>query len=211
MPLLKITERPGDISFAIWQIRESDNYFLNLLNLNDIEVSFVNSLKGRRKTEWLASRWVWNLLTQDSDHSVIVKDEFGKPRIKDSDWHMSISHTKGYAAVITAPLLVGIDIQTRVRKIFRIGPKFLHEMEYEQVQLCARPLDHLHVYWGAKECLYKAYGRREISFRKHLRVKSFNLETATTEGVIIKESPIHFKINFEISKEFILVYASQKL
>ena len=133
MPLLETHHLPENISLAVWKIDEPDDYFIELLSLSEEEKIDVEDMKGRRKTEWLASRWLWVELTRDLNHGPIIKDECGKPQICNSDWHMSISHTQSYTAVITAPLLVGFDIQTTVEKISRIAHKFLNEAVFQSV------------------------------------------------------------------------------
>lgn len=210
MPLLETRYLPNKVAIAIWKIEENDAYFQRLLDLSDEEEVEIARLKGRRKTEWLASRWCWNTLARDLNHGPIIKDEYGKPCIRDSDWHMSISHTHSYTAVITAPLLVGIDIQTKVEKITRLAPKFLNDQELEQVNLSANPVDYLHVYWGAKESLYKAWGRRAIDFKTQMYLKSFNIESGATQGYLHKEGLQRFNIRFEISRSYVLVYAVEK-
>lgn len=210
MPLIETRFLPNQVALAIWKIEENDDFFLHLLDLTNEEHQEVSNLRGRRKTEWLASRWCWNTLAKDLNHGPIVKDEYGKPCISNSDWHMSISHTHEYTAVITAPLLVGIDIQTKVQKITRLANKFLNEVEFEQVNMSASPIDHLHVYWGAKESLYKAWGRRALDFKEQLFVRSFNLELGSTTAVIEKEGAAEFNIRFEINRTYVLVYVVEK-
>jgi phosphopantetheinyl transferase len=153
VPLLETRKLENDVAIAIWKIEENDDYFLRLLDLTVEEQSEIGQMKGRRKTEWLASRWLWNTLSKDGLHGPLIKDDFGKPHILESSWHMSISHTHEYTSVITAPFLVGIDIQIKVDKITRLAEKFLATEELEQVNLSASPIDHLHIYWGAKESL----------------------------------------------------------
>lgn len=211
MALLEIRHLPNQVSLAIWKIEEADEFFLNLLAMSDDELTSISKMKGRRKTEWLASRWLWRVLAKDLNHGPIVKDKYGKPCIEGSRWQMSISHTQAHAAVITAPFLVGIDIQRKVAKIDRIAHKFLSTHELEQVNLSANPLNHLHVYWGAKESLYKAYGRRKLDFKDHLRIKAFNLEAGFTIGSLLKEGGKDFKIWYELTQEFVLVYATEIL
>ena len=208
--LLETRHLENDVALAIWKIEETDDYFLRLLNLTIEERSEIAQMKGRRKTEWLASRWLWNILTKDDQHGPLVKDVYGKPYILESCWHMSISHTHEYTSVIAAPFLVGIDIQIKVDKITRLAEKFLADEELEQVNLSASPIDHLHVYWGAKESLYKAYGRRALDFKSHLLIKSFNLEQGVTRGFLNKDYSKEFEIRFEIRKNIVLVYALER-
>jgi 4'-phosphopantetheinyl transferase EntD len=209
--LHEIKHLPNQVSLAIWKIEEADEFFLDLLSLSGHELTSISKMKGRRKTEWLASRWLWRILAKDLDHGPIVKDKHGKPCIKGSSWQMSISHTHDHAAVIAAPFLVGIDIQRKVAKINRIAHKFLSTQELEQVDLSANPLDHLHVYWGAKESLYKAYGRRKLDFKDQLQIKAFNLEAGFTLGSLLKGGKKDFKIWYELTHEFVLVYATEIL
>lgn len=211
MALLETRYLNNKVALAIWQIEEADAYFLRMMEFSAEEKHSLMQMKGRRKTEWLASRWLWNTLTRDQEHGPIVKDKFGKPCIHGSHWQMSISHTRNYTAVITAPFLVGIDIQTRVEKITRLASKFLTEEELEQVRLSASPIDHLHVYWGAKESLYKAYGRKELDFKNHLSVRPFNPETGKTKGFLLKGQEKEFEIRYEMNRQYVLVYALECL
>lgn len=210
MPLDRTIIRE-DIALAVWKIDEQDEYFLDRLRVTREELERIHQLKARRKTEWLASRWLWDQITANVDHGPIIKDKFGKPYISNSSWHMSISHTHHHAAVITAPFLVGIDVQKPVSKITRIARKFLSEEEMGQVHNDINHLQYLHVYWGAKESLYKAYGRRELDFKNHLRVDPFGINGEQTTGAICKDG-IHltFDIFFKISQRYVLVYAIEK-
>ena len=99
-----------------------------------------------------------------------TKDEFGKPFIPDSDYHISISHSHEMAAVLASPISCGVDIQYPVEKIRRLVPKFCSSEELKET---TRPdgLQTMHVIWGAKECIYKAYGRKAIDYRKHIAIE----------------------------------------
>ena len=45
-------------------------------------------------------------------------------------------------------------------------------------------MEHLSVYWGAKEALYKAYGRKKLEFKQHILVEPFkyNLKKGICKG-----------------------------
>ncbi len=206
MPLLEKTDIFGGGSMAIWQIDESDAYFEKRLDPSEEEWRQINRLKGRRKTEWLASRWLLHLLSGRMLRGQLQKDEYGKPSLIGSKNYISISHTHNFTAVIAAPFLVGIDIQVRVSKIGRIAHKFLNAKELENVS-GQRPLDYMHVYWGAKECMYKAYGRRALDFRRDLSVRAFNIEEQKTIGVLRKGAIQYFDLFFTLSDAYILVFA----
>ncbi|NJN77515.1 MAG: 4'-phosphopantetheinyl transferase superfamily protein, partial [Saprospiraceae bacterium] len=112
-------------------------------------------MNDRRKTEWLAARYLLQELL--GKNVFCYSDEFGKPILKNSDKHLSISHSRGLVTVIVSDFSIGIDIQVIVSKIQRIAYKFMREEENESLDV-KKHLEHLHIYWGAKEALYKAYG-----------------------------------------------------
>jgi len=73
-------------------------------------------------------------------------------------------------------------------------------------------IEHLHVYWGAKEALYKAYGRKKIDFKEHLHVKPFqyNLRSGRTTAKIEKgDLKMNFKVYYKKIKSYILVWVTE--
>ena len=109
LQLHKGIEPQGEL--GIWKIAESEEYFLDLLDLTPIEKVQVSRIKGRRRLEWLASRWLIHKMSGRHVRGAVLKDEFGKPHLINSKWKISISHSDHKAAVIASPYLVGIDIQ----------------------------------------------------------------------------------------------------
>lgn len=206
MPLVLRESILRDGVLGIWEIDEEDAFFERLLDLSPRELDEVGQLKARRRTEWLASRWLMHVLSGRQARGSLIKDEHGKPHLDGSDWHISISHTHQFTAAIAAPFLVGIDIQVRVEKISRIAAKFLNAQEAENVT-GQRPLDYMHIYWGAKECLYKAYGRRALDFKRDIAVGAFNIEQQRTLGTIKKGVMQHFEVHFKVNPAYILVFA----
>lgn len=190
---------------GIWHIQEPDSYFENTLEISDTEKVELQSFKGRRKSEWLASRWLLHVMTGHRQRSVIIKDTNGKPHLPACDLEISISHTRAYTAVLLGPFSVGIDIQVPVAKITRIAHKFMHPDELANVAP-HRTVQFLHVYWGAKESLYKAYGKRALDFKEDLRIAPFNLESQRAVGSIKRAAQRPYDIYFEQHADFILVY-----
>ena len=71
----------------------------------------------------------------------------------------------------------------------------------------------MHVYWGAKEALYKAYGRRQLDFCQHILIEpfEFNLEGGTCKGTVRKESFLkNFLLTYSLFKNYMLVYAQEE-
>ena len=194
MPLANhhITEKNGHM--ALWHITENEAFFLEKLPLTDADRADLDARKGRRRLEWLAGKYLVQLLIDFKFK--IVKDAFGKPHLAGSDLHISISHSSEYAAAIVSPNPVGIDIQEVTPRLDRIAWRVMNANKLKQLSPTHR-LDHLHTYWCAKEALYKAYGWRELDFRKNIVIDPFvfpenGLEKgeflSATEGVISREA-----------------------
>ena len=68
----------------------------------------------------------------------------------------------------------------------------------------------MHFYWGAKEALYKAYGRRELDFREHIIIEPFDLNSPEGEmrGRITKgDFSANYQLKYRSVQDFVLVYA----
>ena len=126
-----------------------------------------------QRIEWLACRVAIRQLVeaQGMSYKGLRKDEFGKPHLIDSPWHISLSHTSGWAAaVLHRSRPVGIDIEPIREQFKRVVPRVLSESE---INHAAGDPNRLAVYWCAKEALYKLYGKRQLTFREHLQVEPF--------------------------------------
>ncbi|MBK9255034.1 MAG: 4'-phosphopantetheinyl transferase superfamily protein [Saprospiraceae bacterium] len=212
MPLFyKANPFQNDTILGVWEISEDDDFFLEHLVLYDEEKSELSVLKSRKRTEWLASRYLLHLLSGRNLRGACLKDEFGKPYLKDSSFKISMSHSGEFTAVMAAPENVGVDIQKPVAKIERIATRFLSPEEYDQMNVRNR-LEMLHVYWGAKESLYKAFGRKSLDFRKHIIVDPFeyNQQGFEFSGRINNDHMVlEYRIFYQPIENAILVYAVQ--
>ena len=211
MPLYlhRILKPEGEI--GLWLITEPESYFLANLSLFPLEKKLLHDLKGHRKLEWLAGRWLLHYMSGRLDRGACYKDEFGKPHLENSPFQISLSHSREMASVMAAPNAVGIDIQKLVPKIERIAHKFMRDVEMESLQDATR-LEHLHVYWGAKEALYKAYGRKQLDFRQHIHIQpfAFDWQNGRTTGEIKKgDFYAKYDIWYEQIGAFVLVYAQE--
>ena len=211
MPLLRhdhLTDSTAEL--GIWQITEPEEWFMEQLLLYPPELRQLSGIRGRRRTEWLAVRQLVHQMSGRETRGAFVKDEHGKPHLDKSDWHISISHSHGLAAAIASPSVCGIDIQFIVPKITRLAHKFLCPPEAASIEE-ATALDQLHFYWGAKEALYKAHGRRKLDFIEHIKVEPFKYvaPNGSTTGIVQKDGELlRFQIFYERSPEgFMLVWA----
>ncbi len=196
---------------GLWRIEEPELFFIEQLLLTPEEDRQIGDMKGHRRLEWLAGRWLLHYMSGREIRGACLKDEYGKPHLENSVYQISISHSRKLAAVIAAPEPVGIDIQKLVPKISRIEHKFMRAAEIDSLEDETR-LEHLHVYWGAKEALYKAYGRRQLDFRIHILIEPFayDLKVGRCRGKIIKDD---FSADYELwysrLEDYILVYGRE--
>ncbi len=212
MPLIYHKNLPKGGELGLWQVEETEDYFLDRLELFPSEVKQLSAIKGRLRLEWLASRWLLHLMSGRNLRGACLKDEYGKPYLTDSNFEISISHSWDIVAIMAAPYTIGIDIQREVSKIIRIEHKFMRPVEKESL-VEATKIPHLHIYWAAKEALYKAYGRKMIGFVRHIHVDPFeyNLSIGKTTAAIHKEDyHAYYDLFYEKVSNIFLVYVLPK-
>jgi 4'-phosphopantetheinyl transferase EntD len=127
-------------------------------------------------------RKAWLGLQQDAVHQMLqiaaphckmVKDDKGKPHLSPARADISVSHSGQLAALYvseTGPC--GIDLELVADKVLRIERKFCSEDESGSLDRVSHR-EALHLIWGAKEALYKLYGRKEVDFRTQLFIEPF--------------------------------------
>lgn len=209
MPLFSDIQIDNNLRVALWRLEEPESFFLEKMELSAAEEEELRDLKGHRRVEMLAARWLLHEMTGEERRKNCHKDQYGKPFLTDFPQEMSISHSMDWIAAIFSPKPVGIDIQIITEKIARIASKFMRPEE----AACLSGdhfLEHLHVFWGAKEALYKAYGKKELDFRGHIFLHPFdyNLEEGKCSGYIHKEDYHEsFDIFYRKIDDYLLVYA----
>ena len=209
MPLFTHKHLHPEGEIGLWDIREDEAWFRAQLDLFPEEIIKLESIKGQgRRVEWLAARHLIHQMSGREDRGALIKDEFGKPHLENSRWKISISHTHQMAAAIAAPHSVGIDIQIFVPKIDRLAHKYMRPEESESLEEITK-LRHLHVYWSAKETLFKIYGRRVIDFKKNLLVEPFPYSEngGQFKGRVVKDGfDETFHLYYEVIGDYFLVY-----
>ena len=186
MPLLSISHPFAGASLGIWQIAEEEAFFRNDLPLSPDEEREWVTLKGIRRMEWLVGRWLLHRLTGEPHRLLLAKDAFSKPFFLDQpDLYCSLSHSHGVVGALLADQNCGCDLQVLVEKMPRLAPKFLSKAEMDFVcdHSSSVQFELFHIFWTAKESLYKAYGLKELDFRAHLRVEPFKWDG--TSGIAV--------------------------
>lgn len=163
-----------DCTAVLRSITEEEPTLLSGLLLTDAEQIDLGGISHpAQRVEWLACRVAVRQLieAQGIPYRGLQKDEFGKPHLIGTSWHISLSHTSGWAAVaLHRSRPVGIDVEPIRDQFRRVVPRVLSASE---IAHAAGEPSRLAVYWCAKEALYKLYGKRQLTFREHLHVEPF--------------------------------------
>src|SRR5665213_4333170 len=177
----------NDTEFALWKIEEQADDLYNQLQLNEHEKAFVEQLShGKRHLHWLGTRVLLRKMLNTDEYIDCKVDEHGKPYLVNLPYHISLSHSFDYAAVmISKTRPVGIDIEQVKEKVERIAHKFMQAQELAFITDKCR-IEQLYVCWCAKEAVYKCYGQKEVSF-----VNNILLEPFTFEGHGVVKSVLH--------------------
>lgn len=208
MPLIK-KHQIGALILTLWRVDELPEYFYRKLDLTPEELSLLEGAHPKKEIEWLSSRYLIHLMSGRKVRGPMLKDDYGKPYLKDSPYLISLSHSRSFTSVIAAPELVGVDVQVVVPKIKRIKHKFVNEEEQHYLS-SDQELMQLHVIWGAKECMYKAYGKKQVDFKRHMHVDAFKINgsNGSTTGKLDKaDFSASFDIYYELLDDMMLVYA----
>ena len=191
MPLLFSRHPASDATFAVWQIAEPEAFFRDRLPLSPAEVRELEDLKGLRRMEWLACRWLLHAITGEVQRLPVAKDAFAKPFFMDRpDLCCSLSHSHGLVGALFSKRNGGCDLQAQVDKMPHIAPRFLNTLELDFIKKhpLAAQLDLFHLFWTMKESLYKAYGLKELDFKTQLRIAPFvwDGQGGETEAMVVK-------------------------
>jgi 4'-phosphopantetheinyl transferase EntD len=213
MPVNQIYTSP---LLGVWKIDETLDELIKLGSAhNKALVLGVNTMKSEsRKKEYITVRLLLRQLMQE-DVDIEYKPN-GSPYLSNGKYNVSISHTKGYAAIVLSDKTnQGIDIEYISPRAYNLRKHFLNREELAFVDaLTLNAADDIYnnvatLLWCAKESAYKALGCENVNFSEHLHVLPF--EITGRKGVFnLKEckSPNNkvFNLNYEITDDYILTW-----
>lgn len=191
----------------IWKIEESISELQDSITLSENSATRLHSMKSELHQKGFLS--IRHLLKEvgytDAD---LIYDEFGKPHLKDGRF-ISITHSFIFTAIIVskdAP--VGIDIEKQRDKILKIAHKFTPIQEYNTIANADALISKLTIVWGAKESLYKIYGKKKLLFLHHIYIEDFKFADEKTTGEIrYNGENTAYKITFLEFEGFTCVFA----
>lgn len=168
--------RSDDAQIGIWRMEEEEAELLALLPAA-VTKGVERFAVPHRRMEWLSVRLL--LLTllgrKEAFDALIGYTPAGAPYLLDHSYALSISHTKGYVAVMLAPWgeCPGVDIEQWGERVCKVASRFMRDDE-ETPFYHESPVAALLLHWSAKEALYKSMNQQEaVDFKQHLRIFPF--------------------------------------
>ena len=178
-------------TIAIWEITETLEELLQLSNT----ISAADFNTKKRKKEWIASRL---LLNEINPNYSISYNAFGAPELNNGSY-ISISHSKGLAAIIISQQQVGIDIEEISEKALRVSSKFVSINN-----LKALTAEKATLIWCCKEAVFKWHQKGEVDFIADIKLHPFE---SMEKGEIIAEfRNTQLILNYQIIHNHYLVY-----
>jgi 4'-phosphopantetheinyl transferase EntD len=199
----------SECQLGIWEIKEDYANLLSRLTLLPAELKVLENFKNHdRKLEWLSVRVLLNEMT-GQEHTIIY-DGNRKPYVKDTQYNISISHSKDLTGIlISLKKRVGIDMEHMSHRISRIAHRFINadEIITEEKELSKF---HMYIHWCAKEALYKICDKQDIQLKENITIDPFfpKPEGTLSGWVRNRFRNDHFKLEYMKIDNYVIVWCS---
>lgn len=199
MPLLRIETIGAGVRLGLWRIDESvDGFCMADERLRPIAALVSRHRSHSRQLEIMAVYALLFSMTGD-ERLRIAHDERSRPLVE--GYHVGISHTRGFAALILSTAQkVSVDIEYVSPRVARVVSKFVRADEQ------APNLPSLLVHWCVKETLYKLFSDEDLQYFE-MRVRPFELQAS---GMVKADDLKIAKtqaVNYRITADYVLTYA----
>lgn len=201
----------SDYLLGVWKTDEGIDELLSLLpESNNYYRQGISVFKSpHRQLEWLSVRaLLFTLLQKEVTISYLPS---GKPVLNAGEGYISISHTKGFVAVIISKHHeVGIDIEQYSTRVARVSSRFMRDDEelepYEGDEIWSMLL-----HWSAKETIFKSISTSEVDFKEHLQIYPFKIASSGsfTAAEYRTKAQLKFEIQYVIQPQFVLTWQIQ--
>ena len=114
------------------------------------------------------------------------RDVYGKPWPTNKTGFISLSHSANWVAFCFHPNQpIGIDVETTRLQLAKVAPRILHQSELSILEKSHYKQRTLQLFWGGKEALYKAYGKKNLEFSSQLVLSGIEDDSHSFKGEII--------------------------
>ncbi len=191
MPLIRKQRLDNGSWLAIWKMDEPLD---SLPRPRQVDLSQYKSQRLREKlTEYAL---LGELANQDD--LIIRHDNDGAPLVE--GFHISISHTRGWAAMILSGChRSGVDIEYVSDRVNKVASRFMRDDETQDT------LKGRLITWCAKEAAYKYYHEQHLGLLE-MRVMQFAPEEAGVARLRNLRQAEETAIHYEANDDFVLAY-----
>lgn len=119
----------------------------------------------KRKIEFIGVRQLRNIMIKNHEISYL---DSGKPYLKDSKMHISISHSDAAICLCLSENPVGVDIEIPSLKSVNVASKFCSHAEAKLFNTSS--IDDMTALWSIKESIYKKIDEPGLDFKKCIQV-----------------------------------------
>lgn len=196
-----------DIRTMVWQMDEStEDILMQMPQAESLRSAMQNFKSAQRQKEFLFARYLVFLFFGQQE--TIAYNQDGKPFLTDNSAQISISHSGNYICVAAHPTLpVGVDIEVLGTKIAKVKRRFLSESELTDLKDDADNRKG-HLYWSAKEAIYKIAGKKAVDFQKSIAIQPFELTARQFQACTLPDGE-KYKITFKLHSNFVLTIADR--
>ena len=185
---------------------ESSDELLAMLGPKAEYRFFLGQAKSEsRRQEYLATRLLLKELI--GEETVIDYRSTGAPFLPSLPIHISITHTKGYAALILDTQPTGIDMEYRSNRVLKIRSRFMTPEEEAGIDP-THEVEHLLLHWCAKETLFKRIDQEGVNIQTHLHVNAFPYSDHGyfTMRETRAETPQMYVLAYQVTPEYVLTW-----
>ncbi len=210
MPLVKHIQLNETCQLVLWKITEELYDLLEHVCLSETEKLRLEGFGSMsRKKEFVTTRVLLQKLL--GDDVFIENNEQGKPLLINSNFDISISHSKHYVGVMIGKNHdLALDIEYLSDRVYKICKRFLSEDELSSILESNKQI-HIYQHWCAKECLIKLYGKKDVHLIDELKIYPFKPSQSTFSGEVTRRD---FSKKFDFSHQtfdsYLMVWCCQK-
>ncbi len=197
------------ISLYLWRITEAEEELIQMLPDNSACVSEVRKrfASSSRRCEWLVPRVL--LFREAQLASGILYEANGHPYLSAfPDKFISISHSRGYVALAIATFPIGIDLEVKGSRAYRLREKFLNENELQLLSPMAQMYKGVNeevaavMLWSAKEAFFKKDESQTL-------VALSDIELTLSDDVLVARNKLEklgkpSSLSFLLTSDFVL-------
>lgn len=195
MPRLSVDNINTHTTLLVWKITETEEQLQSQLPESVLETIANKNYKSKsRRLEVMAT---YALLTSHLKTPSVIIDHNSNGQPLLDGFHISISHTNGYACVLlSTQKVVAIDIEYRSDRIERIRSKFLRSDEP------FTSIEELLLVWSAKETLYKYFSEDDLMYNE-MKVESISASSLSMINLKTNEKKM---VSYLSTPDYVLTY-----